>query len=291
MHSGCTVRIVRMWSKWSLALACVLVAAPATAVHAAPSATGAGTASFTVGLIGDTGYSAPDDGNLLKVRASANASGLAFVVHDGDIQKGTTPCSDRRLRYVKGVFDGFSTLVYTPGDNEWQDCPNGSGWLADIRRTFFSTGNSLGTHPIQQFRQNGVPENARWERGGVVFATVDVPGPDGGGPVGPDLAWIDSTFDRAVAAKAAAVMVIWQDDPTDGSSGSLMAVLKRRAADFGRPVVLVHGDTHQHKLDHPWKDVPNLTRLETFPGFTPTWVKATVNPASPGVFSFVTIHA
>jgi len=100
-----------MWSKWALALACVLVAAPATAVHAA-------TGAFTVGLIGDTGYSSPDDGNLLKVRASANASGLAFVVRDGDIQKGTTPCSDGRLRYVKGVFDGFSTLVYTPGDNE-----------------------------------------------------------------------------------------------------------------------------------------------------------------------------
>ena len=104
-------------------------------------------------------------------------------------------------------------------------------------------------------------------------------------------AWLDSTFDRALSIKAPAVVIIWQDDPTDGSSASLVAKLKRRAAAFHRPVLLVHGDTHQHKLDHPWKDTPNLTRLETFPGFTPTWVKATVNPASPGVFSFVTIHA
>ena len=38
------------------------------------------------------------------------------------------------------------------------------------------------------------------------------------------------------------------------------------------------------------KDTPNLTRLETYPGFTPQWVKATVNPSSPGVFSFMTVR-
>jgi hypothetical protein len=274
-----------------MALSGVMVGGVAVpAVRAAPSPP---ARTFRIGLIGDTGYKAGDDANLLKVRAGANRSGLAFVVHDGDIQKGDTPCSDKRLRYVKGVFDGFSTLVYTPGDNEWQDCPNGTqrGWLDDIRRTFFSTGNSLGTRPIGQLRQPGTPENARWEWGDVVFATLDVPGPDGGGPAAAaDGVWLEAAFDRAEAAKAAGVMIIWQDDPTDGSSGALVARLKRRAARFGRPVVLVHGDTHVHRLDHPWKDTPNLTRLETYPGFTPQWVEATVNPSSPGVFSFVTMR-
>jgi hypothetical protein len=279
---------VPLWRKWPLVVAFLVVAGPAPPVRAAGG-------TFQIGLIGDTGYSPKEDANLLRVRASANRSGLAFVVHDGDIQKGDTPCSDKRLWYVKGVFDGFSTLVYTPGDNEWQDCTNGGGyggvWPGHIRRTFFSTGNSLGTRPMGQYRQPGTPENARWERGGVVFATLDVPGPFGGGPVGANLAWLDAAFDRATAVKAAGVMIIWQDDPTDGSSGNLVAKLKKRAAAFRRPVVLVHGDTHIHKLDHPWKDTPNLTRLETFPGVTPTWVKATVDPAAPGVFSFTTIHA
>ena len=258
---------------------------PPAAAPAAPAA------PFRIGLIGDTGYSPHDDGNLLKVRAGANASGLAFVVHDGDTQYGGTPCSDVRLRYVKAVFDGFTTLVYTPGDNEWQDCPNPAGRLPAIRRIYFSTGNSLGTHPIAQLRQPGVPENARWDRGGVVFATLDVPGPNGGGPAGSaDAAWLEATFDHAEAVKAAGVMIIWQDDPTDGSSGGLVAGLKRRAAQFRRPVVLVHGDTHVYRLDHPWKDTPNLTRLETYPGFTTQWVKATVNPSSPAVFSFMTVQ-
>ena len=85
-------------------------------------------------------------------------------------------------------------------------------------------------------------------------------------------------------------MIVWQDDPTDGSSAALVARLKWRSAAFGKPVVLVHGDTHQYKLDHPWKDTPNLTRLETFPGFTPEWVKATVTPARAAVFSFATLR-
>jgi hypothetical protein len=260
-------------------------------VVAAPVPVRAAAGPFQIGLIGDTGYSRGDEGNLLRVRAGANAAGLAFVVHDGDIWKGGTPCTDDRLRQVKAVLNGFTTLVYTPGDNEWQDCPSPDGRLPAIRRVFFSSGMSLGTRPIPQVRQPGVPENARWERAGVVFATLDVPGPDGGGPAtSADHAWLDGTFDEAARIKAAAVMIIWQDDPTDGSSPGLVARLRRRAAAFGRPVVLVHGDTHQFRLDHPWKDTPNLTRLETYPGFTPQWVKATVDPASPKVFSFASMR-
>ena len=273
-----------MWPKLSLVLTLLVSggAAPAPVPAAAAAA-----APFRIGLIGDTGYSPGDEGNLLQVRASANASGLAFVVHDGDIWKGGTPCSDDRLRRVKAVFNGFTTLVYTPGDNEWQDCPYPDGRLPAIRRVFFAGNESLGTRQIPQLRQPGVPENARWERGGVVFATLDVPGPGGGGPATrADLAWLDGAFDEAARVRAPAVMIIWQDDPTDGSSQTLVDRLKRRSATFGKPVVLVHGDTHQYKLDHPWKDTPNLTRLETFPGFTPQWVKATVDPASHQVFSF-----
>src|SRR5581483_10424172 len=188
-----------------MALSLLVIGGVAPPVRAA-SPSPARSPSFRIGLIGDTGYSPHDDANLLKVRASANRSGLAFVVHDGDVLKGDTPCSDGRLRYVKGVFDGFRTLVYTPGDNEWQDCPNGTqrGWLDDIRRTFFSTGNSLGVHPIGQWRQP---------------ATPDVPGPNGGGPAyDADGPWLEAAFDRAEAIRAPGVMIIMQDDPTDGSS-------------------------------------------------------------------------
>jgi hypothetical protein len=250
-------------------------------------------AVFRIGLVGDSGYNARGQANFMRVRDRANASGLAFVVHDGDIWLGGTSCDDDRLRRVKEDFNGFRALVYTPGDNEWVDCPQGpAGRLEAIRRVFFSEPKSLGTEPIPQRRQADVPENARWEWGGVVFATLNVPGPGGGGPtLRADLAWLDKTFDRAKEIRAPAVMIIWQDDPVDGSSPELVSRLRTRAKAFGQPVLLVHGDTHRYRLDNPWKDTSNLTRLETFPTFTPEWVKVIVKPAGPDVFTIVRVRA
>ena len=90
---------------------------------------------------------------------------------------------------------------------------------------------------------------------------------------------------------AAAVMIVWQDDPFNGSSDtSLVATLKSRTIKFGKPVVLVHGDSHSFTLDHPWPTVANFTRVETYgDAGTNKWVKATVDPNKASVFSFTTI--
>lgn len=274
------------------ALALVVAAGVTTVARADPAPAPPGP-PFRIGLIGDTGYNAEGERNFARIRESMNAAGLAFSVHDGDIWMGGTACSDDRLRRVKAFLNGFRTLVYAVGDNEWLDCPQGpDGRLPAIRRIFFSAPRSLGTAPIPQRRQTGTPENARWEWGGVIFATLNVPGPSGGGPAaGANLVWLDNTFDRAQAMKAPAVMIVWQDDPTDGSSPELVARLRKRAASFGKPVLLVHGDTHRYKLGNPWPEVRNLTRLETFPTFTPEWVKLIVNPASPAVFTVARMRA
>jgi hypothetical protein len=251
--------------------------------------------SFQIGLIGDTGYSASQDTDLLAVRKSMAGYSLAFETHDGDISEEGTACTDSRLRYVGGVFDGFSApFVYTPGDNEWADCPGSSARLAAIRRLFFTSSQTLGKSKMSVSRQSGTPENARWSRGGVYFATLNVPGPKGsGGPTSADVSWLNGTFDAAEAAGAAGVMIIQQDNPVSGGTpASLLSTLKKRTIEFGKPVVLVHGDTHTHRVDKPWKDVPNFTRVETFAnGGSRQWVKATVNPSSPGVFSFSSVRA
>ena len=107
-----------------------------------------------------------------------------------------------------------------------------------------------------------------------------------------NVAWLNATFDAAQGAGAAGVMIIWQDDPYDGTSQGLFSALKRRTIAFGKPVVLVHGDTHIHRLDHPWPDVPNFTELETYAmGDADRWVLGTVDPADPAVFSFSTVRA
>jgi len=259
-----------------------------------PTAEAAGS-SFKIGLIGDTGYSAGLDADLLAVRASMAGSGLAFEVHDGDIQKQGSPCTDSRLIYVKGVFNGFAApFVYTPGDNEWANCPNPASRLSSIRHTFFGTSKSLGKKTMTVTRQSGTPENARWSQSGVFFATLNVPGPRGsGGPISADVAWLNATFDAAEAAGAAGVMIIQQDDPfAGGTPSALINAVHARTIQFGKPVVLVNGDTHIHRINKPWKDAPNFTRVETYgDSGTNHWVKATINPSSTAVFSFSSVTA
>jgi hypothetical protein len=251
--------------------------------------------SFQIGLIGDTGYSTGQDADLLAVRKSMAASSLAFETHDGDIAEQGEACSDSRLNYVRDVFNGFSApFVYTPGDNEWVDCPGSTARLSAIRRIFFGSSQTLGKSKMSVSRQSGTPENARWSRSGVYFATLNVPGPRGsGGPTSADVSWLNGTFDAAEAAGAAGVMIIQQDNPfSGGTPAALLSALKKRTVEFGRPVVLVNGDTHIHRVDKPWSDVPNFTRVETFAGGgARNWVKATINPSSAGVFSFSSVKA
>ena len=266
-----------------------------------PPVTAAGSA-FDIGLIGDTGYNSTQDAYLLKVRAQMATFPLAFVTHDGDTKMGGTACTASRFQYVYGVFNGFAApFVFTPGDNDWRDCPTDPlGQLAYLRSLFFSTDRSLGKTTIPLTRQSPTyVENARWTKGNVVFATLNVPGPSGKSPSAGEtsarhaanLAWLNAAFDQAQAAHSPAVMIIWQDDPFDGSSDTtLVAALRSRAAAFGKPVVLVHGDTHTFQITHPWPTVPNFTRVETYgTSGTNHWVRATVDPSKPGVFSFTTM--
>ncbi|HYH49559.1 MAG TPA: hypothetical protein VEG38_08430 [Acidimicrobiia bacterium] len=263
-------------------------------------APGAATAErFQIALIGDTGYTAAQDNLLLRTRTAISSRPYAFVVHDGDIQGQLDSCTDDRLRYVHDVFDGFSMpLVFTPGDNEWADCPDAAQRLDAIRRVFFSTDQSLGQRRIPLTRQPApFVENARWTAGNVVFATLNVPGPTGRssgaeGLSAANIAWLNAAFDTAEAGGSPGVMIIWQDDPFNGrSDDDLQRTLIARARRFGKPVVLAHGDTHTYRLGNSWPEAPNLIDLETFAlDNTDWWVEVTVDPSSPEVFTFIKQH-
>jgi hypothetical protein len=256
-----------------------------------PGAPGPPAAPFAVGLIGDTGYSQAQDAALLRLRRDINSEDVAFVVHDGDIWGEGNSCSDAGYAATRDVFDGFAhPFLYTPGDNEWADCTSSSsGRLSSIRDFFFPAAETLGRRRMTVTRQDGRAENGRWVVGGVVFATINEPGPAGsiGRHQDENLDWLDAAFDEAEATGAAGVMIIWHDNPFEPSGGRLARTLKARTVAFGHPVVLVHGDTHQHRIDHPWHDVDHFTRVETHGDTTSaSWVRAVIDPSTPTVFDF-----
>ena len=67
----------------------------------------------------------------------------------------------------------------------------------------------------------------------------------------------------------------------------IKAVIADRAARFGRPVLLLQGDSHELKVDRPDGMPPNLTRV-VVQGSTSVpheWLRLTVDPGAVGVFA------
>ncbi len=205
---------------------------------------------------------------------------------------------DRTLAWMGRV---QGPLVYTPGDNEWTDCWRpGAGrfdpvdLLRRIRARFFPAATSLGQAPMPLTRQAdvspghaGFVENARWARDGVLFLTAHVPGSDNNRPpdAGPqppgaaeewparnaaNIAWIEEGFALALRGGHRAVVVALQADlyyrrrcgrGTEAGHADTRRALAEGARRFGRPVLLLHGDSHFWLHDRPVEEAPNLTRV------------------------------
>ncbi len=229
----------------------------------------------------------------------------AFSVHVGDIKSGSTLCSDEEFANQAEHFSRYQgAIVYTPGDNEWTDCHranNGSHdpleRLAALRKRFFSEGRSLGQRPIAVENQSrAMPafgkfiENQRWQHQGVTFATLHMVGSNNNLEArdrnaaleffdrdAANVAWLESTFAQAQQSQARAVVIAFQADVFDirsvsqeipeasGFYRTIVGTLLPLARRWGKPVLVIHGDSHQFRLDQPFtlekKPLANVTRL------------------------------
>ncbi|MGG5808608.1 hypothetical protein [Falsiroseomonas sp. CW058] len=157
-------------------------------------------------------------------------------------------------------------------------------------------------------------ENARWRQGGVLFATLHVTGSNNNRPTEPgegpaifpppgareefeqrdaaNTAWLRDAFAIATREGLPAVVLAIQADlfyvqrcgrpgRTGQDSGfrAFREVLVAEARAFGRPVLLLHGDSHFLLHDRPVPEAPNLTRLMV-PGDRET--RAVVVDVTPG---------
>ena len=240
--------------------------------------------SFTFAAIGDRPYGPHEEfaGLINKL----NGQSLAFTIHVGDIKSGSTVCSDETFTSVRQLFDRFDrALSYTPGDNEWTDCHRVSNGRYDplerlekIRQLFFASNESLGKQRLplqtQSSQKSFTPfvENRRWSQGKVRFATLHLVGSNNNLQPGlpsssefaarehANIAWLRETFAEATANKDDAVVLAMQADTFFGEprkgSGFVRwnAALAQEVAAWGKPVLLIQGDTHQYLIDNPLKD-------------------------------------
>jgi hypothetical protein len=255
------------------------------------------------------------------------------------------PGTGSSFQYVKDSFDLLTApLAYTPGDNEWTDChrANNGGYvpterLAVLRSMFFPVhGQMLGGKPVA-YQSDSYPENVSWTQSKVEFGLADVPGSNndwlpwfGVTPrsadqvaevenrTAADVAWIDHVFTQAKAHRAKAVVIGIQADmwdpaffnpgPASDASDHFTPIVQKLASEsleWGKPVLLLNGDSHQFEDDHPLADpdtaqnqiygltegVPNLERVTTNGSTTPCheWIQLHIDPSATPAYS-VTRH-
>ena len=275
-----------------------------------------------------------------RLIGAVNAAAPAFTLHVGDIKSGGTPCSDEEFRNQLAFMNSFDApLVYTPGDNEWTDChrERAGGFdplerLETLRRMFFTKPESLGRTKMPLEWQPAVHggaaryvENSRWTRDGVQFVTVHVVGSNNGFETRDRAAaeeyfdrsdanrlWLEDTFHRAGQEDAAAMVVVFHADPFNvttpwskfpahsGFAGIAKALMEGAVA-FGKPVLLIHGDSHVFIIDKPFtfRDlggqkgrgvIQNLTRLQVFGAADVHAVEVSVTPGESNPFAFRPIY-
>lgn len=121
-----------------------------------------------------------------------------------------------------------------------------------------------------------------------------------------DLDWLDHTFRTAYRRGAYGVVIAMQADMWDAASVASGRPLDgfdpivQRLADlsrnFGRPVLVLEGDSHQYTVDNPLAagdplhgvelPVPNLTRIIVQGQTASEWLRLRVDPRSDRLFSW-----
>jgi hypothetical protein len=134
-----------------------------------------------------------------------------------------------------------------------------------------------------------------------------------------NLAWMREAFELAKRDTAAAVAIFTHANPRferatpGGRTGSLgiapppktpsgyiefVPELEKAVVEFGKPVLFLHGDTHYFRVDRPLfragvfgggdrgRQVENFTRVEVHGYPEAHWLRVSVDPRQPSVFSF-----
>lgn len=209
------------------------------------------------------------------------------------------------------------------------------GSLATIRRVFFAAPRSLGAVTMPVVRQADVQafpsmvENLRWDRGGVVFATVHVTGSGMGFTINDaaraneaiernraNVEWLKAAFAHATETDAKAVVIALHAGMFDDGDGGDFAnkalrggdegpyfwvamALRDLAVKYARPVLLINGDFHDLVIDRPFMvsqgegKAPlysNITRLQVYGAPELKAVRISVDTDTPWVFGFTPLH-
>ena len=265
------------------------------------------SATLSFGLFGDV-YMTPEHQGYLKGMLDDMAQkNEVLAIFTGGIKPTEQGCEDRNLLAAYPVFAKAPLpTVYVPGDADWTTCAKFSPEerLNLLRKTFYQGNHSLGEPSIPLVRQAQYPELMRWQTGPAVFVTLNVTGDNNhwGQKSEPsteyqsrnaaNLDWLGAAFQvaRDSASGASMLIIVMHGDPAFDNPGvsespkgyqPLLDLLKAETGAFPGQVLLVHGGSGVHRIDHPLLDASNLpyqnfTRVGTYGALQQGWVQVRV---------------
>lgn len=211
---------------------------------------------FSFGIIVPPFKTASSEVDLREAIAQSNQTKLAFVVANG-IKASMEPCTDSLYQRRKSLLNGAqNSLIVSIAASDWAGCKNAQGKPSEIgrlnrlRELFFTDDSSLGGNKITLARQSdiakfrGYPENARWEVGDVLFATINLPSgnnhylPEAGrNSEFEDRAianrdWLARLFTAAKRKKMAGIVLFCDGNPLPVPSRSKISAIKGRRDGF-----------------------------------------------------------
>jgi hypothetical protein len=177
--------MTRAAPRLTLALTVALsVAAAVAPAHAREASAGKG---FQFAVIGHPFKNGADEAPLKRAITAAMQASPAFIVATG-IKGDKEPCSDRLYAARHTILDDAAApVVVSLAGSDWSACLNSAGRsnaierLNRLRELFYGEPESLGAHRIPLSRLSSTAkfrsyaENAHWEYGKVLFATINLP--------------------------------------------------------------------------------------------------------------------
>lgn len=291
----------------ALLIASLLVAAPA---WSAPQ-------DFAFGVVSHASAKGDDEAVLRQAITETDADNLAFVVVNGIKSPGES-CDDelynRRRDIISHAQNG---VVMSLAASDWVSCKNQEQRtdaierLTRMRELFYSGEFSFGATRLPLLRQSMTPkfrgyaENARWEIGSILFATVNLPAGnnhfllDGGrnsefeDRLIANRSWLQHLFAFATLKKAPALVFFSDGNPfgpppkrsffraqRDGFSET-RKLFSDLAAKFPGRVLVVHGETSKAKAPPRILWTGNLGSV----GTGERWLKVVVDDHLPQLFA------
>lgn len=273
-------------------------------------------ADLNFGVIRHSDSATQDEAVLRAAIDQSDADNLGFVVANG-IKSTAEPCSDQIYSDRKILLDSAKNgLVISLAASDWASCKNRAGKsvalerLARLRELFFNDDFSQGASRIPILRQSSTPkfrsyvENARWEFGDILFATINLPANNnhylseaGRNSEFEDRQianrhWLQRLFLHATYKKLHGIVLFCDGDPlappsaseSRGRSDGFADMRQRITAlskKFPGRVLLVHGPANlpARPARIAWRG--NLGSVTANPG----WLKISVRQADPKLFA------